>query len=73
MTETPIEKKESQPTHNERNISMEITKNTGMLLLGIWLVVSGLVALVPAVYFNGLGAILGILAIAAGIFILMRK
>jgi hypothetical protein len=52
---------------------MEITKNTGMLLLGIWLVVSGLVALVPAVYFNGLGAILGILAIAAGIFILMRK
>ena len=63
----------SQPTHNERNISMDFTKNVGMLLLGIWLIVSGVVALVPAVYFNGLGAIMAILAVLAGIFILLRK
>jgi hypothetical protein len=52
---------------------MDFSKNIGMLLLGIWLIVSGVVALVPAVFFNGLGAILAILAILAGIFILLRK
>jgi hypothetical protein len=52
---------------------MDFTKNVGMLLLGIWLVVSGVVALVPAVYFNGLGTIMAILAVLAGIFILLRK
>ena len=57
----------------ERNTSMNLTKNIGMLLLGIWLIVSGVVALVPAVFFNGLGAIMAILAVFAGIFILMRK
>ena len=60
-------------THNERNISMDFTKNVGMLLLGIWLMVSGLVTIVPAVYFNGLGTIMAILAVVAGIFILLRK
>jgi hypothetical protein len=63
----------SQPTHKERNISMNFKNNVGMLLLGIWLIVSGVVALVPAVYFNGLGAIMAILAALAGIFILLRK
>jgi len=52
---------------------MEITKNTGMLLLGIWLIVSGVVVLVPALYFNGLGTIMAILAVIAGVLILMRK
>ena len=52
---------------------MEITKNIGMLLLGIWLIVSGVAVLVPAIYFNGLGTILAILAVVAGVFILMRK
>jgi hypothetical protein len=52
---------------------MDLTKNVGMLLLGIWLIVSGVEALVPAVYFNGLGAIMAILAVLAGIFILLRK
>jgi uncharacterized membrane protein HdeD (DUF308 family) len=58
---------------NERNTSMEITKNVGMLLLGIWLIVSGVITIVPAIYFNGLGTIMAILAIIAGILILMRK
>ena len=52
---------------------MEVTKNIGMLLLGIWLIVSGLVAIVPALFFNGLGTLMAILAVIAGIFILMRK
>jgi hypothetical protein len=57
----------------ERNISMDFTKNVGMLLLGIWLIVSGVTVLVPAIYFNGLGTIMAILAVIAGVFILMRK
>ncbi len=55
------------------NMNIDFKKNTGMLLLGIWLIISGVAALVPAVYFNGLGTILGILAVLAGIFILLRR
>jgi hypothetical protein len=50
---------------------MKITKNIGMLLLAIWLIISGLASLVPA--FAGLGVILAILAIAAGVFILLFR
>ena len=53
--------------------NIKVTKNIGMLLLGIWLVVSGLVAIVPDVFFNGLRVIMAILAILAGIFILLRR
>ncbi len=52
---------------------MDFKKNLGMLLLGIWLIVSGVVAIVPALFFNGLGTIMAILAVAAGVFILMRR
>jgi len=58
---------------DERNPPMDVTKNVGMLLLGIWLIASGVITLVPAIYFNGLGTIMAILAVAAGIFILLRK
>jgi hypothetical protein len=47
------------------------TKNIGMLLLAIWLIAWGLFALIPAL--SGLGLILAILAIAAGIFILLNR
>ncbi len=47
------------------------TKNIGMLLLAIWLIAWGLIALVPAL--SGLSPILAILAIAAGIFILLNR
>ena len=50
---------------------MKITKNLGMLLLAIWLIVSGLAAFIPAL--GGLGVILAILAIAAGVFILLGR
>jgi hypothetical protein len=55
------------------NMNMNLTNNVGMLLLGIWLIVSGVAALVPAVYFDGLRVIMAILAVLAGVFILLRK
>jgi len=42
-----------------------------MLLLAIWLIVSGLAAFIPAL--GGLGMVLPILAVAAGIFILLGR
>ncbi len=49
---------------------MNITKNIGFLLLAIWLILTGLSAFIPM---GGLGIILSILAIAAGIFILIGR
>ena len=48
------------------------TKNIGMLLLAIWLILTGLVALF-SLSFEGLGLIMGLLAIVSGIFILMGR
>ena len=50
---------------------MKFTRNIGMLLLAIFLIAWGLVALIPAL--SGLGLVLAILAIAAGIFILIGR
>ncbi len=50
---------------------MKITNNIGMLLLAIYLILVGLVAFVPAI--GGLGIVLSILAIAAGVLILIGK
>lgn len=50
---------------------MNITKNLGMLVLAIYLILVGLVAFVPAI--SGLGIVLSILAIAAGVLILIGK
>ena len=50
---------------------MKSTKNTGMLLLGIWLIATGLAAFIPVI--AGLGQILAILAVIAGIFILLGR
>jgi hypothetical protein len=46
-------------------------KNIGMLLLAIWLIAWGLAALIPAL--SGFSVVLAILAIAAGIFILLDR
>jgi hypothetical protein len=51
---------------------MKITRNIGFLLLAIWLILYGLIALF-SLSFSGLGLIMGILAIAAGIFILIGR
>jgi hypothetical protein len=61
------------PTYNkERELTMRrFTKNIGMLLLAIWLIAWGLVSLIPAL--SGLVLVLAVLAIAAGIFILLDR
>jgi hypothetical protein len=51
---------------------MHITHNIGFLLLAIWLILYGLIALL-SLSFAGLGLIMGLLAIAAGIFILLER
>jgi hypothetical protein len=49
-----------------------IRNNIGFLLLAIWLILYGLIALL-SLSFSGLGIIMGLLAIAAGIFILLGR
>ena len=49
---------------------MKFTKNIGFLLLAIWLILTGLSAFISM---GGLGVILAILAIAAGVFILLGR
>lgn len=47
--------------------------NLGMLLLSIFLLATGLLALVPALSFSGSGTLLAILALAAGVFLLLDR
>jgi hypothetical protein len=51
---------------------MKVTKNLGMLLLGIWLIITGLIPLLD-LSFSGLGTLMAILALAAGAFIIVGK
>ncbi len=48
-----------------------ITRNIGMLLLAIYLILIGLAALIPG--FPGLSIIPAVLALLAGIFILIGR
>lgn len=49
---------------------MKLASNTGMLLLGIWLVLTGAMTLLN---FNISPQILALVAVAAGVMILMNK
>jgi hypothetical protein len=49
---------------------MKFTKNIGFLLLAIWLILTGLSAFVSM---GSLAVILSLLAIAAGVFILLNR
>jgi hypothetical protein len=49
-----------------------VTKNIGMLLLALWLIVTGLIPLLN-LSFNGLPIVMAILAIAAGILIAVGR
>ena len=51
---------------------MRLSKDLGMLLLGIWLILTGLLPLLN-IYFPSSGIILALLAIAAGVLIIMRR
>jgi hypothetical protein len=59
-------------SHSERITTMKLkfTQNIGFLLLAIWLILTGLSAFISM---GGLSPILAILAIAAGIFILLGR
>jgi hypothetical protein len=51
---------------------MRLTKNLGMLLLAIWLILGGLIPLLN-LSFSGSGTLMAILAIAAGVLILIGR
>jgi hypothetical protein len=51
---------------------LRLTKNLGMILLGIWLIMTGLI---PLLHFNfqGLPLIMAIFAVATGVLILLGR
>ena len=49
---------------------MKLTHNIGFLLLAIWLILTGLSAFISM---GGLAVLMAILAIAAGVFILLNR
>jgi hypothetical protein len=51
---------------------MRLTKNLGMLLLGIWLILTGLIPLLN-IGVSGLGTLMAVLALAAGALILAGR
>jgi hypothetical protein len=51
---------------------MKTPKNLRMLLLGVWLIMTGLIVLLN-ISFSGLPIIMAILAIAAGLLFLLDK
>ncbi len=49
-----------------------LTKNLGMILLGIWLIMTGLISLLH-LSFEGLPLMMSILAIASGVLVLLGR
>ena len=49
------------------------SRNLGMLLLGIWLILTGLLPLLKVSISATVGMVLAVLAIAAGVLILLRR
>lgn len=60
-------------SHKEAsNMNLKVTKSLGMLLLGIWLIVTGLLTVLSVV--NPIvHVLLALLAIAAGVFIVLGR
>ena len=51
---------------------LRLTKNVGMILLGIWLIITGLIPLLH-INFRGLSLVMAIFAIVTGVFILLDR
>jgi hypothetical protein len=51
---------------------MKVIRNLGMLLLAAWLILTGLIPLLN-LSFSGLGTVMAILAIAAGVLIVVGR
>lgn len=47
-------------------------RHIGMILLGVWLILHGLISIIN-LHFNGLPLLMGILALVAGILIILRR
>ena len=58
-------------THGDYRMA-RLTKNLGMLLLAIWLIIGGLLPFLN-LGFPGMGTIMAILAVAAGVLILIGR
>ncbi len=50
---------------------LKLDRNLGMLLLAIWLIVTGLTRL--GISFSGISTIEGLLALASGILLVMKR
>ena len=50
---------------------MNVTKKIGLLLTGIWLILMGAASFVP--FIADLGVVLALLAIAAGVFVILDR
>jgi len=55
----------------ETKMKFDFTKKIGMILLSIWLILMGLALFIPSI--SDLDQILSLLAIAAGVFILLDR
>ena len=51
---------------------MKLTRNLGLLSLAAWLILTGLIPLLN-LSFSGLGTVMAILAIAAGVLIVVGR
>ncbi len=51
---------------------MKVTRSIGMLLLAAWLILTGLIPLLN-LGFSGLGTVMSILAIAAGVLVVVGR
>jgi hypothetical protein len=47
-------------------------RHIGMILLGVWLILSGLIS-IAGLSFNGLPLLMGVLALVAGILIILKR
>jgi hypothetical protein len=59
-------------THRKKETTMKVASNTGMMLLGVWLILTGVFPLL-GIDFDLKPLLLSALAIAAGAMILMNK
>ena len=53
-------------------MAIRMTRNLGMLLLAVWLILTGLMPLLN-LSFQGVGTIMAILAIASGVLLLIGR
>jgi hypothetical protein len=48
-------------------------RNWGLLVLGIWLIAMAVLQLIPQISFNGSGLLLALVALAAGILLVLGR